>query len=123
MADERTFGLGCPWSKSKGPATGKTGPRGRLEPPPEAPCQRISIHLPDVAAYSGSPFLRHSLLEVKEHHREHPKAICERAKIGRGWRACPGPSGTSPERMVCNSRLWSAHKGSTTLVGLSGVSF
>jgi hypothetical protein len=35
MADERALGLGCPWSKSKGPATGKTGPRGRMEPPPE----------------------------------------------------------------------------------------
>jgi len=45
--------LGCPWSKSKGPATGKTGPRGRLEPPREAPCQRISIHLPDVVAYGA----------------------------------------------------------------------
>jgi hypothetical protein len=49
MADERAFGL----SKSKGPATGKTGPRGRLEPPPEAPCRRISIHLPDVVAYGA----------------------------------------------------------------------
>jgi hypothetical protein len=48
-----TFGLGCPWSRSKGLATGKTGPRGRLEPPPEAPCQRISIHLPDVVAYGA----------------------------------------------------------------------
>ena len=53
MADERAFGLGFPWSKSKGPATGKMGPRGRLEPPPEAPCQRISIHLPDVVAYGA----------------------------------------------------------------------
>jgi hypothetical protein len=24
-----------------------------LEPPPEAPCQRISIHLPDVVAYGA----------------------------------------------------------------------
>ena len=70
------------------------------------------IELEIAAAGIATPFW-----EVKEHHREHPKAICERAKIGRGWRACPGPSGTSPERMVCNLRLWSAHKGSTTLVG------
>jgi hypothetical protein len=52
MADERAFGLGCPWSKSKGPAAGKTRPGGRLEPPAEASCQRISIHLPDVE-YEG----------------------------------------------------------------------
>ena len=56
MADERAFGLGCPPGpnrRDRQPA--KTGPRGRLEPPPEAPCQRISIHLPDVVAYGRRP--------------------------------------------------------------------
>jgi hypothetical protein len=40
-----------PLVQIEGTATGKTGPRGWLEPPPEAPCQRISIHLPEPAPW------------------------------------------------------------------------